>query len=74
MIAVARAAERGIGAALVPVQLSESWFASGGLVRLFSHELETPDSYYIVCQPEVADNADVVALRDWAVKTFGTLR
>lgn len=74
MIAVARAAERGIGAALVPVQLSESWFASGSLVRLFSHELETPDSYYIVCQPEVADNADVVALRDWAVETFGTLR
>ena len=45
MIAVARAAERGIGAALVPVQLSESWFASGSLVRLFPEELETRDSY-----------------------------
>ena len=29
MIAVARAAERGLGAALVPAQLSDSWFESG---------------------------------------------
>ena len=35
MIAVARAAERGLGAALIPKQLSSSWFDSATLVQLF---------------------------------------
>ena len=34
MIAVARAAERGMGAALVPKQLSNAWFEAGSLVPL----------------------------------------
>ena len=57
MIAVARAAERGLGAALVPVQLSDSWFESGALVRLFDYELITRDAYYFVCREE--DSNDV---------------
>ncbi len=70
MIAVARAAERGLGVALIPVQLSESWFASGSLVKLHPHELCTDDAYYFVCRKDDADNAAVVQFREWVLQKF----
>ena len=74
MIAVARAAERGLGAALVPVQLGESWFRSGSLVRLFPDELATKDAYYFVCRPDDADKEDIRSLRSWVIQKFGDLK
>ncbi len=71
MIAVARAAERGLGAALVPIQLSDSWFDSGSLVKLFPHELETKDAYYFVCRHEDKGNENVQRLRQWVLQNFG---
>lgn len=70
MFAVARAAERGLGVALVPIPLSSSWFSSGALVRPCIGELETTDRYYFVCRTEAAKNPDVCALRDWVIATF----
>jgi LysR family glycine cleavage system transcriptional activator len=70
MFAVARAAERGLGIALVPIPLSGSWFSSGALVRLSVGELQTTDRYYFVYRREDAENPDVLALRDWVVDTF----
>jgi LysR family transcriptional regulator, glycine cleavage system transcriptional activator len=70
MFAVARAAERGLGVALVPIPLSVSWFNSGALVRPCIGELETTDRYYFVYRNEAAKNPDVCALRDWVVATF----
>ena len=73
MIAVARAAEKGLGAALVPVQLSDSWFESGSLVQLFPYELPTRDAYYLVCRHEDRQRPEVGQLRDWALQKFGDL-
>lgn len=70
MIAVARAAERGLGAALVPLELSSSWFESGNLVPLFDAHLVTDDAYYFVCDQESASKPAVRMLRDWAIATF----
>jgi len=70
LFAVARAAERGLGVALLPVALSESWFASGALIRPCSGELETVDRYFFVHRPEAAGNPDVAALRDWITTLF----
>ncbi|MDX1516304.1 MAG: LysR substrate-binding domain-containing protein [Woeseiaceae bacterium] len=70
MIAVARTAERGIGAALVPLQLSDSWFRSGTLVSLFDHELCTDESYYLVCREELRANEGVQRFRDWVLQNF----
>ncbi len=73
MIAVARAAERGLGAALVPSQLSDSWFDSGSLVRLFPSELTTDDAYYFVCRRTDERNRNVAQLRNWALSQFTNL-
>jgi LysR family glycine cleavage system transcriptional activator len=70
LFAVARAAERGLGVALMPVTLSESWFASGALVRPCCGELETVDRYFFVHRPEAGGNPDVAALRDWITTLF----
>lgn len=70
MIAVVRAAQRGLGAALVPAQLCDTMFESGTLVQLFEHQLETTDAYYFACGNQDADNEDVRLLRDWSVATF----
>ncbi len=70
MIAIARAAERGLGAALVPVQLSDAWFESGSLVPLSDHELLTRDAYYFVCRKDDADNETIRTLRHWVLQNF----
>ena len=70
MIAIARAAERGLGAALVPVQLSDAWFDSGSLVRLSDHELLTRDAYYFVCRSDDTGNETVQTLRRWVLQNF----
>jgi LysR family glycine cleavage system transcriptional activator len=70
MIAIARAAERGLGAALVPVQLSDAWFESGSLVPLSDHELPTRDAYYFVCRTEDAHNETIQTLRSWVLQSF----
>ena len=71
MIAVARAAERGLGAALVPVQLSDAWFESGSLVPLFDQELMTNDAFYFVCRQDDAHDDNVILLRHWVLQQFG---
>ena len=70
MFAIARAAERGLGVALLPAAVSQSWFASGALVQPCGDELTTTDRYYFVHRPDTAGNPDVAALRDWVTAAF----
>jgi DNA-binding transcriptional LysR family regulator len=72
MIAVARAAERGLGAALVPLPLSEAWFQSGSLVRLFEHEFVARDGYYFAYRKGDEALPDIRALRTWILQTFAS--
>ncbi len=70
MISVARAAEQGLGVALVPLPLSESWFRSGKLVRLSEHELKTDDRYLMVGRKEDGQRTEVRAFRRWILQEF----
>jgi LysR family glycine cleavage system transcriptional activator len=70
MIAVVRAAQRGIGAALVPVPIGELWFKEGSVVRLFKDEYVADVSYYLVCTEDRAEDESVTLLRDWIVQNF----
>ena len=74
MIAVVRAAQRGLGAALVPVRLCGTMLGSGTLVQVFEHELATSDAFYFVCSNEDTGNENVQMLRDWVVQTFAGSR
>ncbi|MDJ0750071.1 MAG: LysR substrate-binding domain-containing protein [Woeseiaceae bacterium] len=70
MIAVARAAERGLGAALIPRRLCEAWFDSNSLVQLFDEELETTEAYYIVSRKDDSENRDLQAFKSWVLQEF----
>ena len=70
MIAVVRAAQRGIGAALVPVPIGNLWFEEGSIVRLFKQEFVADVSYHLVCRADRADDESVILLRDWILQNF----
>ena len=70
MISVARAAEQGLGAALMPTQLCKAWFDSGALVPLFDHELVSGDGYYVVCGRNDAAADHIETLRTWVLQQF----
>jgi LysR family transcriptional regulator, glycine cleavage system transcriptional activator len=70
MSAVVRAAERGLGIALAPAALCESWIRSGALVRVFAVELATRDAYYLVSRAKDADKPQVKALTRWVLAQF----
>jgi len=69
-IAVLRAAQRGIGAALLPVPMGNLWLKEGSLVRLFKQELVADVSYYLVCTEDRAEDESVALLRDWIIQNF----
>lgn len=71
MISVARAAEQGLGAALMPSQLCKAWFESGALIPLFDHELKSGDGYYLISEQQKAETKHVATLRKWALQEFG---
>ena len=66
MFSVVRAAERGVGVALVPAPLCGSWFRSGSLVRIFSTEVATNDTYFLVSRSKDAERPEVFAMTNWA--------
>jgi LysR family glycine cleavage system transcriptional activator len=70
MIAVVRAAQRGIGAALVPVPIGELWFKEGSVVRLFKHEYVADVTYYLACKEDRETDPNVRILRDWILQNF----
>lgn len=72
MIAVVRACEQGLGAALVPVPLADLWFKHGSIVRLFSQQLIADVSYYLVVREDRADDPDVALLRTWILENFSS--
>ncbi|MDH3265498.1 MAG: LysR substrate-binding domain-containing protein [Gammaproteobacteria bacterium] len=73
MIAVVRAAEQGIGAALVPVPLADLWFKQGSIVRLFDNEYVADVSYYLVCKEDRTNDPSVSLLQDWILKNFAAV-
>jgi LysR family transcriptional regulator, glycine cleavage system transcriptional activator len=70
MIAIVRACERGLGAALVPVPLADLWFKYGSIVRLFSQQLVTDASYYLVVREDRVRDPAVSLLKDWILRNF----
>ena len=70
MIAVVRAAEQGIGAALVPIPIADLWFKQGSIVRLFRQELVAKVSYYLVSPEDRDGDPAIETLRTWILEKF----
>lgn len=70
MIAVLRAAERGLGIALVPLPLAQPWFDAGAVARFSDGEVVTSDIYYFVSDPSASNADSVHILKEWVIETF----
>ncbi len=70
MIAAIRAAQQGLGAALVPVPIGNLWFEEGSVVKLFEKQLVADLKYFLVCSEDRATEESVQLFRDWIVTKF----
>ncbi len=70
MFGVARAAQQGMGIALVPLPMSKSWFSEQLLVKLFDHELVTKDRYYLIQHENIEQNDALNTFAQWVIKQF----
>ena len=65
MSAATRAAEKSIGIALLPAELSRRKFACGRLTRVFDDELVTQEDYTLLVRAEDENRDDIRALCAW---------
>ncbi|WDE14430.1 LysR substrate-binding domain-containing protein [Thalassomonas haliotis] len=70
MFGVARAAQQGVGIALVPLPISQAWFNEQLLVKLFDHELVTKDRYYLIRHQYQASAPELNSFTHWIKQTF----
>jgi LysR family transcriptional regulator, glycine cleavage system transcriptional activator len=73
MSAATRAAEKKIGIALLPAELSRRKFAQGRLVRVFDDELVTEENYTLLVRTEDESRDDIRALCAWLVDSCRTV-
>jgi DNA-binding transcriptional LysR family regulator len=74
MSEVARAAEQGLGFALVSWPVGADWFRSGSLVRVFEEEVQTGEYFFLAHLPDEDQRPEVRSLLDWMLrelKNFG---
>jgi LysR family glycine cleavage system transcriptional activator len=70
MFGVARAAQQGMGIALVPLPMSKTWFSEQLLVKLFDEELNTNDRYYLIQHENMENKVELTLFANWVKKTF----
>jgi LysR family glycine cleavage system transcriptional activator len=70
MHAVVRAAEEGVGIALVPSRLCRERFARSSLLQLSPIQIDTRDAYYLAHRREDGMRTEVRALTSWLLSEF----
>jgi LysR family glycine cleavage system transcriptional activator len=70
MFGVARAAQQGMGIALVPLPISKTWFSEQLLVKLFEQELNTNDRYYLIQHENMESKTELTLFANWVKETF----
>jgi len=70
MFGVLKAAQQGMGIALVPLPMGKNWFSERVLVKLFEEDLITHDQYYLVQHENTQNNNELNLFADWVKNTF----
>jgi len=73
MSAATRAAEKSIGIALLPAELSRRKFAAGRLKRVFNEELVTQEDYTLLVRAEDENRDAIRALCKWLIESCSTV-
>jgi LysR family glycine cleavage system transcriptional activator len=70
MYGVARAAQQGMGIALIPLPMSKAWFSERLLVKLFDEDLNTNDRYYLIQHENMESKPELALFAQWVNSTF----
>jgi DNA-binding transcriptional LysR family regulator len=70
MYAVARSAEKGLGVALLPCIITDSWFDRGAIVLARPDIATTSDNYVLALRANRRPGDPVSLLRDWIIERF----
>jgi len=70
MFGVVRAAQQGMGIALVPLPMSKSWFSDQLLVKIFEKELITNDKYFLVQHENIEQESALETFANWVKEQF----
>ena len=70
MFGVVKAAQQGMGIALVPLPMSKTWFSEQLLVKLFDEELNTNDRYYLIQHENMDNKLELKVFVKWVKETF----
>jgi DNA-binding transcriptional LysR family regulator len=70
MYAVARSAEQGLGLALLPCVISDSWFDRGAIMLARPDIATTSDNYLLAVHVTRRRDNQVSLLRDWVIDQF----
>lgn len=73
MFSVARAAQKGLGIALIPLPMSQSWFDEGVLLPIYEKPLTTKDRYYLVQHDWHASRPELELFVKWLLSEFNKL-
>lgn len=73
MFAVARAAQQGLGIALIPLPISQSWFDEGVIKPLFDKPLESRDKYYLIQHDWHASRTELDLFVKWLLKELANV-
>ena len=73
MFALARAAESGVGIALVPLPISQAWLNNKILVTLHHKQLITDDFYWISINDDTAQPKAAKIFVDWLINKFSNV-
>ena len=64
------AAQQGLGIALIPMPISQSWFDEGVIMPLFEERLVTRDKYYLIQHDWHASREELDLFVQWMLKVF----
>lgn len=70
MLAIVRAAQQGMGLALIPMPIGKAWFEEKQLFKIFDDDLITNDRYFIVQHEEIKSQQAICLFIDWLKKIF----
>lgn len=74
MFALARAAEQGVGIALLPLPVSQDWLNTGSLVPLHTSHLATEDFYWILINGNSSRQRSALLFFQWMLDKFQKYR
>lgn len=72
MFGVVRAAQQGMGIALVPLPMGKVWFSEQLLIKLFDDELVTNDRYFLIQHENMENKPELALFANWVKETFST--